>query len=69
MLILAFRDNKKSQGIPNAVLLLVAISTDEASFLTVPCKSVHNYILERPILAMLDVVASTVHIKKYHNYF
>lgn len=36
--------------------------------LIVHCKSVYNYILGRPFAAMLDVVASLVHLElKYHN--
>lgn len=37
-------------------------------FLIVSCKSIHNCILERLFVVMLDVVASPIHLKiKYHN--
>lgn len=39
-----------------------------SQFLVVPCMSVYNCILGRPIASTLDIVASLVHLKlEYHN--
>jgi hypothetical protein len=41
----------------------------DVQFLVVMCKSVYNYIMERPTLASLGIVTFTKHLKiKYHNY-
>jgi len=42
--------------------------TVETPFLVVPVVSIYNCILERPTLAALDAISSTVHLKiMYHN--
>lgn len=38
-------------------------------FLVLPCESVYNDILRRWFVLTLDIIASTVHLKKYHNDF
>lgn len=41
----------------------------DPQFLLVPFRSIYNYILGRPFIATLDIVASLIHVKlKYQNF-
>lgn len=43
------------------------VKTLGMQFFIVPCESVYVYILGRDFFKTPDIVASTVHHKKYHN--
>lgn len=70
-----FKHSNEPQTHPwGYVKLIVFIGSGEdvwainSQLIFVPCRSVYNYILGQPFMAMFDVIALPVHLKfKYHN--